>query len=96
VWPCHPTGASPRRAGSIHGQAPACAIGCSGRALEAIEGEEAAGVSPKGDERGEVGGAYERRGAIGLAERDDRQVLDCCVDDQSFACGVGILSESRV
>jgi hypothetical protein len=24
------------------------------------------------------------------------QVLDCCVDDQYFACGVGIFGESRV
>jgi hypothetical protein len=29
--------------------------------------------------------------AIGLTERDNGQILDCCVDDQSFARRVGIL-----
>jgi hypothetical protein len=32
---------------------------------------------------------------IGVAEKDNGQVLDCCFDNQCFACGVGILGESR-
>jgi hypothetical protein len=32
---------------------------------------------------------------IGVAEKDNGRVLDCCVHNQSFERGVGILSESR-
>jgi hypothetical protein len=32
---------------------------------------------------------------IGIAEKKNGQVLDCCVDNQCFACGRGILGESR-
>jgi hypothetical protein len=31
----------------------------------------------------------------GLAERDNGKVLDYCVDDLGFACGVGIFGEKR-
>jgi hypothetical protein len=30
-------------------------------------------------------------GVIGLPERDTAKVLDCCLDNHCFACGVGIL-----
>jgi hypothetical protein len=29
-----------------------------------------------------------------MAEKDDGQVLNCCVDNQCFACGAEILGES--
>jgi hypothetical protein len=90
VLPCHPTEAGPRSGGSIHGQFSPSDIGRSGPERDWRRGR--GGAAPKGDERDEIGRAFRGVwGAIGLAERDKGQVLNCCVDDQCFVRGIGIL-----
>jgi hypothetical protein len=75
-----------QNSGFIHLQVSVCTIGCSGKVWkrdeEVIGREDVVDVGSKRDERDEVCREYQSVwGAIGFSEKDNGQVLDCCVDD---------------
>jgi len=54
------------------------------------------GAAPKRHDQGKVDHAHGSRWeANSFAERDNGEILECCVDDQCFVRGLGILGEKQ-